>query len=69
MTKDDYNAFLLYLNAYKLDLFDRQRHAMQTNQDPHLTEKAVDYLRARGNDASQIIVDIESELQEAANAQ
>lgn len=65
MNMQDLNSLLLHLKAYQLDLDDRQRHAQQVNQDAELTRRAIDYLRARRNDAAQIINDIQSEIAEA----
>ena len=65
MKMQDLSSLLIHLKAYQLDLDDRQRHAQQVNQEDKLTRNAINYLRARRNDAAQIISDIESEIAEA----
>lgn len=62
MNMQDLSSLLIHLKAYQLDLDDRQRHAQQVNQEDKLTRNAINYLRARRNDAAQIISDIESEI-------
>lgn len=62
MDRQQYEDLAALLKMYRLDIDDRRRHAQQANQDAHLSARARDYLKARSNDAYQILVDIETEM-------